>query len=156
VFGEGTSNFLNEVVFGEVRSETSEEYRERITGTTTPEPRFTQQHLNILQQIQEEINKEDEKAKEVEQFEGYITPPERIGSENTSEKSTPPQLRQTKQDYTKNWSKDIQEGIKEDRKFLDPLLNDFEAYEEQRWTARKARVDARIRKEQSEYPENDN
>jgi len=112
VFGEGTSNFLNEVIFGEVRSETSEEHREGISGTTTPEPRFTQQHLNILQQIQEEVNEEDEKAKEVKQFSGYTTPQERIGSENTSEKSTPPQLRQTKQDYTKNWSKDIQEGIK--------------------------------------------
>src|SRR5947208_5772386 len=40
------------------------------------------------------------------------------------------------------------------QKFLDPFLDDFEAYELQRWKARKARVDARIRKEQSEYPEN--
>src|SRR5439155_22698190 len=37
---------------------------------------------------------------------------------------------------------------------LDPFLDDFEAYELQRWKARKARVDTRIRKEQSEYPEN--
>ena len=68
MFGEGTSDYLNEVIFGEVRSETSEEYRERISGTTTPEPQFTRQHLNTLQQIQEEVNEEDEKAKEIKQI----------------------------------------------------------------------------------------
>ena len=56
VLGKGVSEYLNRALFGENREEAWEEYTERISGSTTLEPRYTQQTLNILQQVQEEVD----------------------------------------------------------------------------------------------------